>query len=314
MALFEGKTPAERNKMIAAVALPLLAFIFVVRMLFFGSPAPNANHSANTNGKGKASARATPRPGAQPAAEENLDDLFGPMRKIVWEPAVYGGPDAGRNIFSFYVPPPPPPTPVPVAPTETPTPEPPLVLASVAPQSIYAKTGNFTLQISGDKFTPATRVYLEGQEQPTQFKSPQQLVATVPASAIASPGARSVIVRTPDNQLFSNTSSLNVMQPPAPTYTYIGLLKRSSANAKADTAVLKDGKGELHSVRAGDLVEGRFRVTAITEKNVELVDKDLNVKHTMTFVEPRSTGAAPGRAPGSIQPPPPPTTDDDEEP
>jgi hypothetical protein len=313
MALFEGKTPAERNKMIAAIALPLVAFIFVIRMLFFGSPSPNVNQSANTNAKGRQTAQSRPKPGAPPA-EENLEDLFGVMRVIRWEPAVYGGPDAGRNIFAFYVPPPPTPTPVPVAPVETPTPPPPLTLASLAPQSVYAKTGNFTLQISGDKFTPATRLYIEGQEQPTQFKSPQQLVATVPATAIAFPGARNVIVRTPDNQLYSNPSTLNVMQPPAPTYTYIGLLKRPSANAKADTAVLKDGKGELHSVRAGDLVEGRFRVTAISEKNVELVDKDLNVKHTMAFVEPRSTGATPGRAPGSIQPPPPPSTDDDEEP
>lgn len=300
--------------MIAAIALPLLALIFVVRMLFFGSPSPSAQ--PNANNKGKSSAARTPRPGAQPAAEESAEDLVGAMRVVHMERAVYGGPDAGRNIFAFYVPPPKPtPDPNAAVPPPTPTPEPPLVLASLAPQSVYAKTGNFTLQISGDKFTPATRLYLEGQEQPTQFKSPQQLVATVPATAIAFPGARSVVVRTPDNQLFSNTSTLNVMQPPAPTYTYIGLLKRPSANSKADTAVLKDGKGELHSVRTGDLVESRFRVTAIAEKNVELVDKDLNIKHTMAFVEPRSTpGQQPGRAPGAIQPPPPPAADDDDEP
>ncbi len=229
--------------MIAAIALPLLALIFVIRMLFFGSPAPNVQQTANNKGKGKATTVRTPRPGAQPAAEEDAEDLLGVMRKVVWEPALYGGPDAGRNIFAFYVPPVKP-TPDPnatVAPIETPTPPPPLVLASLAPQSIYAKTGNFTLQISGDKFTPATRLYIEGQEQPTQFKSPQQLVATVPAATIAFPGSRNVIIRTPDNLLYSNTSTLNVMQPPAPTYTYIGLLKRPSANAKADTAVLKDG-------------------------------------------------------------------------
>ncbi len=309
MALFEGKTPAERNKMIAAIALPLLALIFVVRMLFFGSPAPTAQPSANNSNR-RASTQGSPRPGARPAVEENPEDLFGAMRRVVWSPALYRGPDAGRNIFAFYVPPPPPPpTPV-VAPVETPTPPPPLVLASLAPQSVYAKTGNFTLQISGDKFTPASRLYIEGQEQPTQFKSPQQLVATVPAAAIAFPGARNVVVRTPDGQLYSNPSTLNVMQPPAPTFTYIGLLKRPRPNS--DTAVLKDGKGELHSVRMGDLVEGRFRVTAINEKNLELVDKDLNIKHSMAFVEPRSTGAASGRAPGSIQPPPPSTDDDDE--
>jgi hypothetical protein len=305
MALFEGKTPSERNKMIAAIALPLIALIFVVRMLFFGSPGPSPQQTANTN------RRPTPsrtRTGAPATPVESEADIMGAMREIVWEPAVYGGPGAGRNIFAYYVPPAPktPNTAVPTPPEATPTPPPPLVLASLAPQSVYAKTGNFKLQISGDKFTPSTRVYLEGQEQPTEFKSPQQLVATVPSTAIAFPGARTILVRTPDNQLYSNTSTLNVMQPPAPTYTYVGMLKRT----RSETAVLKDGKGELHSVRAGDLVEGRFRVMTITERNVEVVDKDLNIKHALPFVEVRAAGVT-GRAPGSIQPPPPPKTDED---
>ena len=311
MALFEGKTSSERNKMIAAIALPLLALIFVIRMLFFGSPAPTGQPTANGN------RRPTPpriRAGQTPAPVESEDDIMGAMRPVTLERAVYGGPDAGRNIFAFYVPPPPRipgPGEIPTPPTPTPMPPPPLVLASLAPQSVYAKTGNFTLQISGDKFTPATRVYVEGQEQPTQYKSPQQLVATVSSTTIASPGARTILVRTPDNQLYSNPSTLNVMQPPAPTYTYVGLLKRK----RSDTAVLKDAKGELYSVRAGDLVEGRFRVMAVTERSVEVVDKDLNIKHAIPFVEVRSVGG-PNRVPGSIQPPPPPRADDsdDEEP
>lgn len=298
--------------MIAAIALPLLALIFVVRMLFFGSPAPSAQKTSNAN------RRPTPQrtqPGQIPAPAESEDDLMGSMRQVVYDRFVYGGPDAGRNIFAFYVPPvrpTPDPNAVPPTPVQTPTPPPPLVLASLAPQSVYARTGNFTLQVSGDKFTPATRVYIEGQEQPTQFKSPQQLVATVPAATIAFPGARNIIVRTPDNQLYSNPSTLNVMQPPAPTYTYVGLLKRR----RSDTAVLKDAKGELYSVRVGDIVEGRFRVTAITDRSVEVTDKDLNIKHPINFVEQRgvTVGAPPGRAPGSIQPPPPPPSTDDEEP
>lgn len=311
MALFEGKTPSERNKMIAAIALPLIALIFVVRMLFFGSPTPTGQQTTNNNRRPKPPQT---RAGQTPAPVESEEDIRGAMRPVVWDGAVYGGADAGRNIFAFYVPPQPKipgPGEIPTPPTPTPTPPPPLVLASLAPQSVYAKTGNFMLQISGDKFTPATRIYVEGQEQPTQYKSPQQLVATIPSTIIASPGARSIIVRTPDNQLYSNTSTLNVMQPPAPTYTYVGLLKRT----RSETAVLKDAKGELYSVRAGDLVEGRFRVLAVTDRSVEVVDKDLNIKHAIPFVEVRSVGG-PNRVPGSIQPPPPPRTDDsdDEEP
>ncbi|HYH85047.1 MAG TPA: hypothetical protein VEX60_06155, partial [Pyrinomonadaceae bacterium] len=129
------------------------------------------------------------------------------------------------------------------------------------------------------------------------------------AAVIASPGQRQVVVRTPDGTLYSNPQQLNVMQPPAPTYTYVGFLKRPRSN----TAVVKDQKGELYSVRDGDLIEGRFRVVEISERGVEVVDKDLNIKHTMPFVSGSSSMM--GRAPGSIQPPPPPPGDDgDDEP
>jgi hypothetical protein len=309
MALFEGKTPSERNKLIAALILPALALIFVVRMLFFSSgPArpqtPTSNANANRTNTSSLRAPTAPQTPAEAAAE---DDLLMATR-IDYAPAAYGGPDAGRNIFAFYVPPPKPtPTPPPEV-VPTPTPPPPLVLAGLSPPQVYARTGNFTLQVSGDKFTPASRVYLDGQEQPTQYRSAQQLTANVPAALIAAPGPRQVAVRTPDGQLYSNDATLNVMQPPAPTYTYVGLLSRRSY----ETAVLKDQRGELYSVRAGDIVEGRFRVTAINDRGVEVVDKDLNVKHTLPFVESRATGGPGGRAPGAIQPPPPPPPEEGE--
>jgi hypothetical protein len=302
MALFEGKTPAERNKMIAAVALPLVTLIFVVRMLFFSSgPAPrttnaNANRQRQTTGQ-----RAALSPEQAPE-----DDLIATMRPVVHNPSVAPDSGGGRNIFAFYERPVAAPTAPVVAdiPTPTPTPPPPQVLASLSPQSVFARTGGFTMQVSGDKFTPETRVYIDGQEQQTQYRSPQQLVATVGAQLLAAPGSRTVTTRTPDNSLYSNTTVLSVMQPPAPTSAYVGLLK----SARADTAVLKDQKGELLSVRKGDLVEGgRFRVTEISERSVELVDKDLNIKHVLPFIESRTSGVGQqrGPAPGNIQPPPP---------
>jgi hypothetical protein len=182
------------------------------------------------------------------------------------------------------------------------------MLASLAPQSVFARTAGFALQVSGDKFGPAARVYVDGQELPTQYRSMQQLTANVPASLIATPGQHTVAVRTPDGTLYSNDAQLTVMQPPAPTYTYVGFLKRPRSN----TAVVKDQKGELYSVHEGDLVEGRFRVLEISERGVEVVDKDLNIKHTLPYVA--GNGSAIGRAPGSIQPPPPPGEEGDEEP
>jgi hypothetical protein len=306
MALFEGKTPAERNKMIAAIVLPLLALIFVFKM--FSGPSKPSSPSPTPTPRGKSAPRAN---GEQAAAlrPDPAEELIGIMTPIVYEPAAYGGPDAGRNIFAFYVKPTPPPATVPTPPPPTPTPPPPYDLRALAPQNVFSRTAGFTLQLTGDKFGPAARVYIDGQEVPTQYKSMQQLSANVPAAAIGGPGQRTVMVRTPDGQFYSNTATLNVMQPPAPTYTYVGFLKRQRGN----TAVLKDAKGELYSVRQGDLVEGRFRVADITERGVEVVDKDLNIKHTMPFVDARGLpGSVPGRAPGSIQPPPPDPEGDEE--
>ncbi|MFN2415649.1 MAG: hypothetical protein ABR603_10930 [Pyrinomonadaceae bacterium] len=297
--------------MIAAIALPLVALVFIFYM-FSGPSKPSTSSSSPTP-----TPRRTPRPTAEGTTAGGTqtdagDELAGMnLTPIDCCPQPYGG-EAGRNIFAFYVKPTPPPgANLPVPTPATPTPTPPIVLAALAPQSVFARTAGFTLQLTGDKFGPAARVYVEGQEVPTQYKSVQQLSANVPAALISSPGQRSVVVRTPDGQLYSNQAALNVMQPPAPTYTFVGFLRRQRPSG--NTAVLKDAKGELHSVRQGDLVEGRFRVADITERGVEVVDKDLNIKHTMPFVDARGLpGSAPGRAPGSIQPPPPDPEGDDE--
>ena len=303
MALFEGKTPAERNKMIAAIVLPLIAFIFVVRMFFGSSGPPRPTTNTNSNARRQTTSRQNPSQQNQTATPDTPDGLPMEMTPVSCCPEFAGGSEAGRNIFAFYVKPTPTPNAAGLAPPPTPTPTPPIFLASLAPQSVFARTAGFTLQAAGDKFGPADRVYLDGQELPTQYRSVQQLTAQVPASAIAGPGQRQVMVRTPDGKLYSNAQTLNVMQPPTPTYVYVGLLKRPRSN----TAVLRDSRGELYSVREGDLVEGRFRVTEISERGVDVVDKDLNIKHTIPFVA--GAGAnAPGRGPvpGSIQPPPPP--------
>ncbi|MDT5271407.1 MAG: hypothetical protein QOH49_3620 [Acidobacteriota bacterium] len=313
MALFEGKTPAERNKLIAAIALPILALVFVVNMLSGPSkPATTTNGNANSRPVGRRPTTAQQQAPGPATAAADVEGSTADVVPIVCCAEPFIGGDAGRNIFAFYVKPLPPPTPVPTVVEATPAPPPPIMLAGLMPQSVFARTAGFTLQLTGDKFSPGARVYVGGQELPTQYKSPQQLSANVSAALISSPGVRPVQVKTPDGSLYSNEATLNVMQPPSPTYVFIGFLKRRSASA--NTAVLKDAKGELYSVRQGDLVEGRFRVTDISERGVEVVDKDLNIKHTMPFVDARGGAGMPGRAPGSIQPPPPDPEGGDEEP
>src|SRR2546423_6491005 len=144
MALFEGKTPAERNKLIAAIVLPVVTLVCVVYM-FSGPSAPNR---AATGPTPKPAPRRTPGP---PVPTDTPDDV-GMIMPVVCCPEFGGGSDAGRNIFAFYEKPPAPAGPaVSSTPTPTPTPPPPWVLASLAPQSVFAKTAGITLPLSGDK-------------------------------------------------------------------------------------------------------------------------------------------------------------------
>ena len=303
--------------MIAAIAFGALALLLLGRMFFGGDDTPPRRPS-NSNTRNTNAATAT---GGAPTANgvdgnsQATDPTLQIPREVVYTPVSYSVPDAGRNIFAFYVAPTPQPKASVVvdAPTPTPVPPPPLTLSGISPSSVMARTGDFTLQLSGDKFTPHSRVYVDGQELPTNFASAQQLSTTVPAALISAPGARQIVVRTPDNSLYSNETSLNVSAPPTPQFTYVGILGGSRYN---DKAILKNQGNELITVQRGDLIAGRFKVTSISTRAVEFTDAQLQIKHTLPFVESRATGAGnPSGPPTRYQPPKPPDDDgDDDEP
>ncbi|MCA1815158.1 MAG: hypothetical protein LC746_01890 [Acidobacteria bacterium] len=298
MELFKGKTPAERNKMIAALVLPLIALVLVLRM-FFASDKPAPAVRTPRGQRGTPTQTAT---GTTTGVAPDGDSIDMPSEVPPIVPASYA-PDAARNIFAFYVAP----TPKVAAPTETPTPTPtpppPLTLGSVQPANVFARTADFTLEVTGDKFTPQTRVYVEGQEMPTTFRGPQQLSAKIPAALIQAPGARVVLVHTPDGALYSNPATVNVMPPPTPQFTFIGIL---GSKRYADKAILKPTAGnELVTVQRGDIVGGRFKVTSISERSVDFMDTQLNIKHSLPYTEAKGTG---GNAPRFPQP----QTDDDD--
>jgi len=206
--------------------------------------------------------------------------LFAP---IEYTPSAYTAPEARRNIFAYYVPPPPPVKPVQEV-TPTPAPPPPLLLASLSPSNVYARSPDFKLEISGDKFTPSTKIYFDGRELPTTFISPQQLSANVAATLIGAPGARNIIVRNADNSLFSNQASLNVAAPPTPNYLYVGII--GEYTRVGDTAIVQDRSNKsVMNVHRGDVLSGRFRVTSISDKELVMMDTTLKIKHTLAMTE-----------------------------
>lgn len=277
MQLFDPNNPNEKKKMIAAGVLGLAA-VLVLGYVFFG---------------GSSTKTTTPRPVAGgPTPTPTRGQISDPDDPSIYQPIVYSGfvpkvSEANRNIFAYYEPSPPP-IKVPYVPTPSPTPIPPVVASSLAPSNVYARTpADFSLQIMGDKFTPALHVTIDGRDLPTRFINAQQLFTTVPSALIANPGVRQVMVRSNDGKLYSNTIMLNVTPPPVPNYNYIGIIGKRGSN---DTAVLLDkGSKEVLNVQRGDVLGGRFRVSSISEKEVVLVDTTLKIRHPIAFSVDNST-------------------------
>src|SRR5712692_8000453 len=273
MQLFDPNNPNERKKMIAAAALLVVA-IAVLGYVFFGGSSKSPSQNVAVKGP-----RPVGSPMNRPTPEPTPDDsAFLQPIPATW--SVPGVGDPNRNIFAFYEPTPRPTPPVRL-PTPTPTPVPPMAISSLSPSTIYARTADFSLEITGDKFTAAVRVTVDGRELPTRFISSQQLFTTVPAALISNPGVRQVMARTGDGKLYSNAPTLNVTPPPLPNYNFVGIIGKPRGN---ETAVLQDkGNKELLNVYRGDVLEGRFRVNSISEREVVLVDTTLKIRHTIPF-------------------------------
>jgi len=290
MELADLSKPGEKKKLIWAAALGFLAILFLWwTFVGFGSastpsrpsnpsqPAQNAPRGVNQ--------RATVEQSNSPQVI-NIADLVLPQHQIQ-VPVV---PEPRRNIFAYYEPvqvkvevPPPTPTP--------PPPPPPVLLAAISPSNVYAKTTEFTMELSGDKFTPEMRVYVDERELPTKYKGPQQMSATLGTAIIATPGIRQFKVRTPDGRVYSNQIQLSVAPPPTPNYAYVGIW---GTRHYVNTALLQDKNNkEILSVQLGDLLSGRFRVTSISDKEIVFVDTNLKIKHSLAMTEGERTAGSP---------------------
>jgi hypothetical protein len=287
MQLVDLSKPEEKRKFILAAVLGLAAILFLWWALIgFGSGSPTPSRPIATASPTPPQRRETPQRVTNTVPEE-LRDLAA-IAPIEYQRSSYSAPEARRNIFAFYVPPLPTPAPAVETPTPQPTP-PPVLLASVSPSNVYARTADFKLEAAGDKFTPEMRIYVDNRELPTSYKSPQQLSTTIPASFIANAGVRNVIVRTPDNRLFSNAANINVAAPPVPNYSYVGII--GTKNRVGDTALVQDKNNRsIIGVLRGDILSGRFRVTSISEKELVLTDTQLKIKHPIAMSEGDKSG------------------------
>ncbi|MBC7900983.1 MAG: hypothetical protein H7070_13135 [Saprospiraceae bacterium] len=300
MKLFEGKSPTERNKIIAAAVLGVLCLAVLYYTFgrgLFGGTTPTTTVKIST----------TPKTTSSPTV--NADDFKLPTKNeqdfeytttaINYRPDDFRAPDPGRNIFAFYEPPPPCkgaecPTPIPppvVINPPTPEPTPPILIAFVTPQSVYAGSKTFRMEVTGDRFTPDARIYFSQSELRTTFISGQKMIADVPANFIAAEGPRQILVQTLDGKAYSNQVLLNVQAPPAPQFTYIGMIARKRANN--DTAYfLEAGKTAPLTHRLNDVVSGRFRLMSISETETVLEDVNLGFRHRLPLVRTSAGGSS----------------------
>ena len=273
------RNPTERNKLILAGALGIIALLFLW-WTFFGFGGSSSKVTSTQAGQPTpvgGNRGTTAKTSAQPVVDNALNPEV--LRQVIYRPPA-SAPEAGRNIFVYYEKPVQP-VAVPSIPTPTPTPTPPILLASLSPPNVYAKTADFTLEIAGDKFTPQLRIVVDNNELPTRFIGPQQVSAIVPAALIANPGGRQVMLRSADGKLYSNASTLSVAEAPKPNYSYIGII---GTIRHIDIAILQDKTSkDTLNVQRGDLLGGRFRVTSISEKEIVLVDSNLKIKHALAL-------------------------------
>jgi hypothetical protein len=289
MELADFSKPGERKKLIWAAVLGLIAIIFLWwTFIGFGRSNPTTTTRPSTSttlGNRSAPTRATNN--VNTSTEPQLADMSY-MQEVVLQGPGTNVPEPKRNIFAYVE------KSKPVAsPTTppTPTPSPPVLLANINPSNVYARTADFTLELSGDKFTPDMRVVVDGRELPTKYKGPQQMTATVAAAIIASPGVRQIKVQTPNGSAYSNVVQLSVAPAPTPNYSYVGII---GTRTHVDTALLQDKNNkEILSVQRGDLLSGRFRVTSISEKEVVFMDANLKIKHTLAMTEGEKVSGAP---------------------
>ncbi len=286
---FEGKSPTERNKIIAALVLGTLA----LGSLFFafggfGMFSSSTTVSVTTQTPTPSPTSTVPLNARDFSIPSQGDQDFGYSTTPIVCCGTSPGPDPGRNIFAFYEPPAPTPyvptpTPPPTPPPPTPTPE--IMITVVNPQSVYAGSRGFRLEITGERMLADARIYLSQSELRTTYVNEQRMTAEVPANFITSEGPRQIIIQTPDGRKYSNAMSLNVQAPPKPQFQYIGMIARKLSNN--DTAYfMETGRQTPISARLNDIVGGRFRLISISAEETIFEDVNLSFKHPVPLFRP----------------------------
>src|SRR6266403_3108344 len=140
--------PSERKKVIVAAVLGMVAIV-VLWWAFFGfgsgSTAQPTQRNAAVTPPGPGLRTATNNTTKPQTPADVTSDVLAQLEPVSFQQSPISAPEPKRNIFAYYEAPPPT-TQSAQTPTPTPEPTPPVMLATVAPSNVYARTADFTLE------------------------------------------------------------------------------------------------------------------------------------------------------------------------
>ena len=84
-------------------------------------------------------------------------------------------------------------------------------IVELSPDNAHAGSPGITLTINGSSFASGATVNFNGVQQTTTFLTPNQLIATIPASAMATAGTMPVTVTNPSTPGMGSTSDMGMM-------------------------------------------------------------------------------------------------------
>jgi hypothetical protein len=179
------------------------------------------------------------------------------------------GADVKRNVFTYYVKPPPPPQP--------PPPPPPIALRFIQPQTAVAGTPRaFALTVTGESFPPDGQILFGGAPKPTKQLSSGQLQTEITPAEYSSARNVNVEVKSQSNpaQLYSNAVIFVAQQSPEPPFKFIGIIGDLGVFEVTTTS----GAKEYQRVRRSGIIEGVWRIDAITPTGVDVTDTRYDIK------------------------------------
>ncbi|HMW03382.1 MAG TPA: hypothetical protein PKE58_24790, partial [Acidobacteriota bacterium] len=167
---------------------------------------------------------------------------------------------------------PPPPLPKPGKAPDPPT----ISLQYSSPTSIFARTDQpFELTVRGAQFREGMQIFFDGAQLASRLVNENELHATIQPGMFSSAHSARIEVKDPSNpvKFFSNQLNFQIQEPPKPGAQYIGWVgDKGGRNPKALLLVQGRSGEERQLIPIGEVIEMRFKITAINPEKVHLVD------------------------------------------